>query len=94
VSRSLWAWTKSCAVGGVRRGFGAIDPSQVQAHHGYERLARTISSLIPLTWVVAASIGMLTLRSRDGLTSWCDGVVPLWRCARCGQNARCSTGVA
>lgn len=61
MSRSLSAWTKSCAVGAARRGVAGFCPNQVEAHLGYERLVRTISSLTPLIWVVAASMVMLTL---------------------------------
>jgi peptidoglycan hydrolase-like protein with peptidoglycan-binding domain/TPR repeat protein len=61
VSRSLWAWTKSCAVGGTRRVVARISRSQVEAHLGVECSVRTVSSLTPLIWAVAASMVMLTV---------------------------------
>ncbi len=61
MSRSLWAWTKSYAVGGTRRVVARISRSQVEAHLGVECSVRTISSLTPLIWAVAASMVMLTV---------------------------------
>jgi peptidoglycan hydrolase-like protein with peptidoglycan-binding domain/TPR repeat protein len=58
VSRSLWAWTKSCAVGGTRRAVARISPSQVEAH--LDCSVRNVSSLTPLIWAVAASMVLLT----------------------------------
>ena len=57
MSRSLLAWTKSCAVGAARRW---VAPNQVQGHLGYERPVRTISSLTSLISIVAASMVTLT----------------------------------
>lgn len=58
MSRSLWAWTKSCAVGGTRRAVARISSSQVEGHLGCS--IRTVSSLTPLIWAVAASMVLLT----------------------------------
>jgi len=61
VSRSLWAWTKSRAVGATRHVVARISPSQVEPHLGLECSVRSISSLTPLIWAVAASMVMLTV---------------------------------
>lgn len=56
MSRSLLAWTKSCAVGAARRWAA---PNRVQGHLGHERPVLTVSSLTPLISIVTAS--MVTL---------------------------------
>jgi peptidoglycan hydrolase-like protein with peptidoglycan-binding domain/tetratricopeptide (TPR) repeat protein len=58
VSRSLLAWTKSCAVGAARHW---VASNQVQAHLGCERLVLTVSSLTPVISIVATFMVTLTL---------------------------------
>jgi peptidoglycan hydrolase-like protein with peptidoglycan-binding domain/TPR repeat protein len=61
VSRSLWAWTKSCAfVSAAVRGAGKLGTDEVQADLGSERV-RTSSSLTPLGWVATAVAFILAL---------------------------------
>ena len=57
MSRSLLAWTKSCALGAARR---SVAPSQVQGNLGCERPVLTVSSLTALISMVAASMVTLT----------------------------------
>jgi peptidoglycan hydrolase-like protein with peptidoglycan-binding domain/TPR repeat protein len=60
VSRSAWAWTRSCAlVSAAARGAGRLGTHEVQACLGDEQIARTASSLTPLSRVATAL--MLTL---------------------------------
>jgi peptidoglycan hydrolase-like protein with peptidoglycan-binding domain/TPR repeat protein len=61
VSRSFWAWSKSCAfVSATVRGAGKLGTDEVQGDLGHE-LVRTSSSLIPTPWVATAVAFMLAL---------------------------------
>ena len=61
MSRSLWAWSKSCAfVSAALRGAGKLGTDEVQADLGCERV-RTQSSLTPLSLVATAVAFMLAL---------------------------------
>lgn len=61
MSRSRWAWSKSCAfVGAALRGAGKRGTDEVQPNLGY-RPVRTSSSLTPLSWVATATAFILAL---------------------------------